>query len=139
MLVIDLPPGTGDIHLSLAQSVRLSGAIIVSTPQDLALIDARRGLEMFLKVKVPVLGLVENMSYFLCPHCEGRSDIFESGGVRAEAEKQGIPFLAEIPLHMDIRDASEKGTPLVCVYPESLHSQGYRKLATYVMKSLSSS
>src|ERR1700724_1474473 len=92
-LVVDMPPGTGDAQLSLAQNVPLAGAVIVSTPQDLALIDARRGIAMFRKVEVPVLGIVENMSYFLCPHCGGRSDIFAHGGARLEAEKFGVPFL----------------------------------------------
>ena len=137
-LLIDLPPGTGDIHLSLAQSVLLSGAIIVSTPQDLALIDARRGLDMFLKVKVPVLGLVENMSYFMCPHCSGRSDIFDTGGVRAEAEKIGLPLLAEIPLHMDIREASEKGTPLIHRNPDSPESLICNQLASVLINTLAS-
>ncbi|MBY0501581.1 MAG: Mrp/NBP35 family ATP-binding protein [Alphaproteobacteria bacterium] len=129
VLVVDLPPGTGDVQLTLAQSVLLSGAIIISTPQDLALIDARKGLEMFLKVSVPILGWVENMSYYLCPHCEGRSDIFEHGGVRKEAHALGIPFLAEIPLHMSIREASEKGMPIVKASPYSEEASVYKALA----------
>ena len=128
-LIIDLPPGTGDVQLTLAQSVLLSGAIIVSTPQDLALNDARKGLEMFLTVDVPVLGFVENMSYFICPHCEGRSDIFEHGGVHREAQALGVPLLAEIPLHMVIRETSEQGTPLVIAYPHSAEALIYQKLA----------
>ena len=104
VLVVDMPPGTGDAQLTLAQNVPLKGAIIISTPQDLSLIDARRGLAMFKKVNVPVLGIVENMSYFQCPHCGTRSDIFGHGGARHEAEKLGVPFLGEIPLHMSIRD-----------------------------------
>jgi len=134
VLVIDLPPGTGDVQLTLAQTVLLSGAIIVSTPQDLALIDARKGLEMFLKVNVPVLGFVENMSYFICPHCEERSDIFEHGGVHEEARTLGIPLLAEIPLHMLIRETSEKGTPIVLAYPKSSEAQAYLSLAEKVIK-----
>ncbi|MBS0271606.1 MAG: Mrp/NBP35 family ATP-binding protein [Proteobacteria bacterium] len=132
ILVIDLPPGTGDVHLTLAQTVPLSGAIIVSTPQDLALVDARRGLEMFLKVNVPILGLVENMSYFLCPHCQGRSEIFEHGGVHKEAQELKIPLLAEIPLHMSIRESSEKGIPLVQDQPASAEATIYRQLAHQV-------
>lgn len=135
-LLIDLPPGTGDIHLSLAQFVRLSGAIIVSTPQDLALVDARRGLEMFLKINVPVLGLVENMSYFLCPHCSGRSDIFATGGVEGEAKKRKLPLLAQIPLHMDIREASEEGIPLVHQYPGALESGPLHQLASALINTL---
>ncbi len=133
VLVIDLPPGTGDVQLTLAQSVLVSGAIIVSTPQDLALIDARKGLEMFLKVDVPVLGFVENMSYFLCPHCEGRSEIFDHGGVRKEAQQLGLPLLAEIPLHITIRETSENGVPLVVAYPDSPEAEIYKKLARGVI------
>lgn len=136
VLVIDLPPGTGDVQLTLAQTVLLSGAIIVSTPQDLALTDARKGLEMFLKVNVPVLGFVENMSYFLCPHCQGRSEIFEHGGVRQEAEALGVPLLAEIPLHMSIRDASEKGTPLILAHPTSPEALLYQALAQKVWQAV---
>jgi len=136
VLVIDLPPGTGDVHLTLAQTTLLSGAIIVSTPQDLALIDARKGLEMFLKVNVPVLGLVENMSYFLCPHCQIRSEIFEHGGVHKEAEALGVPLLAEIPLHMAIREASEKGTPVVLSSPTSLEANVYKKFGQRVWAGL---
>lgn len=132
ILVIDLPPGTGDVHLTLAQTVSLSGAIIVSTPQDLALIDARKGLEMFLKVNVPILGLVENMSYFLCPHCQERSEIFEHGGVHKEAQELKIPLLAEIPLHMSIRESSEKGMPIVHAQPASAEAAIYRRLAHQV-------
>ncbi len=139
VLVIDLPPGTGDVHLTLAQTTVLSGAIIISTPQDLALIDARKGLEMFLKVNVPILGFVENMSYFLCPHCQTRSEIFEHGGVHKEAIALGVPLLAEIPLHMDIREASEKGVPIVFSNPTSPQSDIYQKLAQNVWKSLSPS
>jgi ATP-binding protein involved in chromosome partitioning len=136
ILVIDLPPGTGDIQLSLAQNVRVSGAIIVSTPQDLALIDARRGLEMFLKVSIPVLGLVENMSFFNCPHCNSRSDIFEHGGVRKQAEILGIPLLAEIPLHMSIREMSELGIPLVKKNPGQRESIIYKELAQLVISNI---
>jgi ATP-binding protein involved in chromosome partitioning len=129
VLVIDMPPGTGDVQLTIAQQVPLSGAIIVSTPQDLALIDARKGLNMFRKVDVPVLGIIENMSYFLCPKCNERSDIFGHGGAHEEADRLGIPFLGEIPLHMDIRAKSDLGQPIVASKPDSLHAQIYRDIA----------
>lgn len=112
VLVIDMPPGTGDAHLTLAQQVPLSGAVIVSTPQDLALVDARKAIAMFEKVRVPILGLVENMSYFACPHCGGRSDIFGHGGAREEALRRGVPFLGEVPLRLAIRDLSDRGEPV---------------------------
>jgi ATP-binding protein involved in chromosome partitioning len=129
VLVIDMPPGTGDVQLTMAQQVPLSGAIIVSTPQDLALIDARKGLAMFQKVDVPVLGIIENMSYFLCPKCNERSDIFGHGGAHEEADRLGIPFLGEIPLHMDIRANSDSGQPIVVSQPDSLHAQIFRDIA----------
>ncbi len=135
-LVVDMPPGTGDAQLTMAQSVPLSGAVIVSTPQDLALLDARRGMAMFQRVNVPVLGLVENMSYFVCPHCGERSDIFAHGGARHEAERLGIPFLGEIPLHMDIRETSDAGKPVVAASPEGVHSKLYRTMADLVRASL---
>lgn len=129
VLVIDMPPGTGDVQLTMAQQVPLSGAIIVSTPQDLALIDARKGLNMFRKVDVPVLGIIENMSLFICPKCGERSDIFGHGGAREEAETLGIPFLGGVPLHMDIRAKSDEGKPVVASAPDSPHAQIYRELA----------
>ena len=128
-LVVDMPPGTGDAQLTMAQSVPLSGAVIVSTPQDLALIDARRGIAMFKRVDVPVLGLVENMSYFLCPHCGTRSDIFAHGGARHEAEKLGAPFLGEVPLHIAIRETSDAGKPIVASDPGGVHAGIYREMA----------
>ena len=131
-LVVDLPPGTGDIHLSMAQRVPLTGAVVVSTPQDIALLDARKGLGMFEKVNVPVLGIIENMSYFVCPHCGERSDIFSHGGARAEAEKLGAAFLGEIPLDMAIRETSDGGDPIVVSSPNSPHSQAYRDIAAQV-------
>ncbi len=118
VLVVDMPPGTGDAQLTMAQNVPLSGAVIVSTPQDLALIDARRGMAMFQQVNVPLLGMVENMSYFLCPHCGGRSDIFAHGGARHEAETHGAPFLGEVPLDMTIRETSDSGAPVVVSAPD---------------------
>ena len=129
VLVIDMPPGTGDVQLTMAQQVPLSGAIIVSTPQDLALIDARKGLAMFQKVDVPVLGIVENMSFFLCPKCGERSDIFGHGGAKHEAEKLGVPFLGGVPLHMDIRSTSDDGRPIVASRPDSPQAQIYREIA----------
>jgi ATP-binding protein involved in chromosome partitioning len=137
ILVVDLPPGTGDAQLTMAQQVPLSGAVIVSTPQDIALLDARKGLNMFRKVDVPVLGIVENMSYFLCPHCGERSDIFSHGGARREAEKLGTEFLGEIPLDMAIRETSDGGTPIVVSQPESKHSATYRAIAERVWQKVS--
>ncbi len=132
VLVVDMPPGTGDAQLTLAQNVPLKGAVIVSTPQDLALIDARRGLAMFTKVNVPVLGIVENMSYFQCPECGTRSDIFGHGGARHEAERLGVTFLGEVPLHMAIRQNSDAGTPVVESQPDSSHATIYRAIAAQV-------
>ena len=137
VLVVDMPPGTGDAQLTLAQRVALSGAVIVSTPQDIALIDARKGLAMFRKVAVPVLGIVENMSYFLCPKCGERAEIFGHGGAHEEADKLGVPFLGEIPLHLDIRTTSDSGHPIVVSQPESAHAQAYKNIAGRVWKQLS--
>ncbi len=136
ILVVDMPPGTGDAQLTLAQNVPLKGAIIISTPQDLSLIDARRGLAMFKKVNVPVLGIVENMSYFQCPQCGTRSDIFGHGGARLEAERLGVPFLGEIPLHMSIRATSDQGTPVVDSEPDGPHAAIYRAIGTKVRDQL---
>ncbi len=136
VLVVDMPPGTGDAQLTMAQTVPLAGAVIVSTPQDLSLIDARRGVTMFRQVNVPLLGVVENMSYFLCPHCGGRSDIFAHGGARHEAEVQGTPFLGEIPLDLRIRETSDGGVPIVASAPDSPQAKAYVELATRVRASL---
>jgi ATP-binding protein involved in chromosome partitioning len=136
VLVVDMPPGTGDAQLTLAQNVPLKGAVIISTPQDLSLIDARRGLAMFRKVNVPVLGIVENMSYFQCPHCGTRSDIFGHGGARHEAERLGVPFLGEIPLHISIRTASDSGTPVVESEPDGPHAAIYREIGAKVRDQL---
>ncbi|MBU8874163.1 iron-sulfur cluster carrier protein ApbC [Reyranella sp. MMS21-HV4-11] len=136
VLVVDMPPGTGDAQLTLAQRVALAGAVIVSTPQDIALVDARKGLAMFRKVAVPVLGIVENMSYFLCPKCGERSEIFGHGGAREEADKLGVPFLGEIPLHLDIRTTSDSGHPIVVSKPDSAHAQAYKNIAGRMWKQL---
>ena len=132
VLVVDMPPGTGDAQLTMAQNVPLSGAVIVSTPQDLSLIDARRGMAMFRQVNVPLLGVVENMSYFICPHCGGRSDIFAHGGARHEAETHGAPFLGEIPLDMTIRETSDGGAPIVVSAPTSPQAKAYLAVAERV-------
>ncbi|KAB2881657.1 MAG: Mrp/NBP35 family ATP-binding protein [Pseudorhodoplanes sp.] len=132
MMVVDMPPGTGDAQLTMAQQVPLAGAVIVSTPQDLALIDARRGIAMFKRVNVPVLGIVENMSYFLCPHCGTRSDIFGHGGARHEAERLNVPFLGEVPLDMTIRETSDAGLPVVATKPDGPHAKVYRDIASRV-------
>ena len=133
VLVVDMPPGTGDAQLTMAQQVPLAGAVIVSTPQDLALIDARKGLNMFRKVNVPVLGIVENMSYFVCPDCGNRHDIFGHGGARREAERIGVPFLGEVPLEMAIREKSDAGTPVIVADPESKDARIYRDIAAKVL------
>ena len=132
VMVVDMPPGTGDAQLTMAQQVPLKGAVIVSTPQDLALIDARRGIAMFRRVNVPVLGVVENMSMFICPHCGTRSDIFGHGGARHEAERLGVPFLGEVPLAMDIREKSDAGAPVVATEPDGPHAKIFREIAARV-------
>ena len=129
VLIIDMPPGTGDVQLTLAQQAALAGAVIVSTPQDLALIDARKAVNMFNKVEVPILGIVENMSHFVCPNCGTSHDIFGHGGAKAEAEKIGAPFLGEIPLDMEIRLNSDAGTPVVVSHPHGPHAKAYREIA----------
>ncbi len=136
VLVVDMPPGTGDAQLTMAQRVPLAGAVIVSTPQDIALIDARKGLNMFAKVNVPVLGIIENMSTFVCPKCGERTDIFGHGGARAEAEKLGCDFLGEIPLDMAIRITSDSGQPITASEPDGPHAQAYRAAAEAVLKKL---
>ncbi|MCC5983141.1 MAG: Mrp/NBP35 family ATP-binding protein [Rhodobacteraceae bacterium] len=129
VLVVDMPPGTGDAQLALAQGTRLAGAVIVSTPQDLSLIDARRGITMFRKVDVPILGLVENMSHFICPDCGGRHAIFGQGGAEAEAARLGVPFLGAVPLTMELRAASDSGRPLLVRDPEGPVAQVFDKIA----------
>jgi ATP-binding protein involved in chromosome partitioning len=137
VLVCDLPPGTGDTQLTMSQNVPLSGAVIVSTPQDIALLDAKKGLNMFRKVDVPVLGIIENMSYFSCPHCGERSEIFSHGGARREAERFGVDFLGEIPLDIAIRETSDGGQPIVVSQPKSPHAAAYRDIAQKVWAKLS--
>jgi ATP-binding protein involved in chromosome partitioning len=139
VMVVDMPPGTGDAQLTMAQQVPLKGAVIVSTPQDLALIDARRGIAMFRRVNVPVLGIVENMSTFVCPQCGARSDIFGHGGARREAERLGVPFLGEVPLDITIREKSDSGSPVVATAPDSAHAQYYRDIAMRVRDGLAAS
>jgi len=128
-LVVDLPPGTGDAQLTMAQSVELAGAVIVSTPQDIALIDARKGLNMFRRVEVPVLGIIENMSYYLCPHCGTRSEIFGHGGARDEAKNLDLPFLGEIPLDIAVRQTGDAGEPIAEAQPDSAFAEAYRAIA----------
>ena len=136
ILIVDMPPGTGDAQLTMAQRVTLSGAVIVSTPQDIALMDARRGVRMFEKTLVPVLGLVENMSVFCCPNCGHRTELFGHGGARREAEALGIPFLGEIPLLLDIRTTSDAGTPICAAAPDSPAAQAFAAIARRVWDGL---
>jgi ATP-binding protein involved in chromosome partitioning len=128
-LLIDMPPGTGDVHLTLTQSVPLSGGVIVTTPQDVALIDARRGVAMFQQVNVPILGVIENMSYFICPHCDERTEIFTTGGGKRAAESLGVPFLGEIPIDPAVCLAGDQGTPIVRKEPDSPQTQAFRNVA----------
>lgn len=139
ILVIDMPPGTGDAQLTLSQRAALAGAIIVSTPQDLALIDARKGLNMFRKVNVPIVGIIENMSHFLCTECGARHEIFGNGGAKAEAAKLGVPFLGEVPLEMTIRATSDEGMPIVASQPDSPHADHYKAIAGTVLDTLAQS
>ena len=136
ILVVDLPPGTGDAQLTMAQQTPLAGAVIVSTPQDIALIDARRGIEMFRKVNIPILGLIENMASFCCPACNHVTPIFGHGGARLDAEKRGIPFLGEIPLDMAIRQTSDDGRPIVATDPDGVHAKHYIGIARQLWTSI---
>ena len=136
ILVVDLPPGTGDAQLTLVQQAPLAGAVIVSTPQDIALLDARKGLNMFRQVEVPILGLIENMSYFSCPHCGERTDIFDHGGARATAEQMGCDFLGEIPLDASIRETSDGGQPIVVSQSGGVHAKTYMDIAAKVLASI---
>lgn len=139
VMVVDMPPGTGDAQLSMAQDVPLAGAVIVSTPQDIALLDARKGLNMFRKVEVPVLGIVENMSYFACPHCGERTDVFGHGGAREEAARLGVDFLGEVPLDIVIRETSDGGHPIVVSDPDSVHSTAFREIGNRIWEKLDGS
>ena len=132
VMLVDMPPGTGDAQLTMAQKVPLKGAIIVSTPQDIALIDARKGLNMFRQTEVPVMGMVENMSYFYCPHCGERSDIFGHGGARETAAELGCDFLGEIPLHISLRETSDAGTPIMTLDPGSPQAEAFVKIAAEI-------
>lgn len=136
VLILDMPPGTGDAQLTMAQQVPLAGAVIVSTPQDLALIDARKGLKMFQDVDVPILGIIENMSNFICPHCGETSDIFGHGGAKDEAIKLAVPFLGAIPLHMDIRKHSDDGFPTVVADPDGPHTKVFKAIALNIAMQL---
>jgi ATP-binding protein involved in chromosome partitioning len=136
-LIVDLPPGTGDAQLTLCQSVPLTGGVIVSTPQDVALEDALRGMEMLRTMQVPILGLVENMSYFLCPHCQGRTDIFDHGGTRKAAETHHVPFLGELPLDSKIRHGSDAGRPIVVAEPDSVHAEIFRAMCAKLVTNIS--
>ncbi len=136
VMIIDMPPGTGDAQLTLAQQTALSGAVIVSTPQDLALIDARKGINMFMKVNVPILGIVENMSHFICAKCGERHEIFGNGGARAEAKRLGVPFLGEVPLDIEVRLRSDQGEPIAATLPDSAHAAIYRDIAHQLWASL---
>ena len=135
-LVIDLPPGTGDVQISLVQMTPVAGALVVTTPQDLALVDARKAVRMFEQVGVPILGVVENMSWFVCPHCAGRSEIFGHGGARKACEAMGLPFLGEVPLQMELREASDAGEPLVAKSPESPAARAIAKAAADAAEAL---
>ena len=134
ILVVDFPPGTGDIHLTLAQTLPISGAVIVSTPQDIALIDARKGLAMFDKVNVPTLGIIENMSYFVCPHCNHKTNIFSHGGAKIEAESSATNFLGEIPLDVHIRETSDNGSPIVYSSPNSPQAKQYMAISSKILE-----
>lgn len=136
-LIVDLPPGTGDAQLSLAQQVPVTGAVIVTTPQDVALADAIKGVNMFREVNLPILGIVENMSYFICPHCEGRTELFSHGGGAQTAARLNVPFLGEIPLDAEVREAGDRGVPIVESKPDSPQAEAFRKLAQQVAAAVS--
>ncbi|KAL1921225.1 uncharacterized protein VTP21DRAFT_10941 [Calcarisporiella thermophila] len=136
LLVIDMPPGTGDTQLTISQQIALSGAVIISTPQDIALIDARKGTNMFKKVDVPILGIVQNMSLYICPNCQHQSHIFGHNGAADFAKESGVDFLGDVPLHADICELSDKGQPIVASRPESIHSKAYRDIAEKIIQKL---
>ena len=134
VLIVDLPPGTGDVQLSLAQKTHLSGAVIVSTPQDVALLDTRKGIDMFKQLKTPLLGMIENMSTHVCSNCGHQEHIFGNGGVASEAKKLGIPLLAEIPLSLDIRVAADGGVPIVVGQPDSAQAKAFHRVAEQLVE-----
>jgi len=136
-LVIDLPPGTGDVQLTMVQTIPLTGAVVVTTPQDVALIDARRAIKMFAEVKVPVLGIVENMSYFVCPHCSERSEIFSKGGGEKTSERYDVPLLGKIPIEMEIREGGDTGKPIVVSAPGTPHTEAFERIAEAVASRVS--
>lgn len=136
IMVIDMPPGTGDTQITIAQKLKLDGAVIVSTPQDIALIDAIRGVNMFEKVNTPILGLIENMSYYICENCGTKAEIFGHGGAKETAKQKNVDFLGEIPLHIDIRENSDNGNPISIAKPDSSHSKAYLKIAEEIKKKL---
>ena len=136
IMVIDMPPGTGDIQITLSQRVNIDGAVIVSTPQDIALIDAVKGVNMFKRVEVPILGIIENMSYYLCPKCGTRADIFGHAGAKETAQELNVPFLGEIPLHIDIRTNADGGTPIIRAQPESPFAKAYKEIASKIIDEL---
>jgi ATP-binding protein involved in chromosome partitioning len=138
VLLVDMPPGTGDAQLTLSQRVPMRGAVIVSTPQDIALLDARRGIAMFQQTQVPVLGIIENMSTFICPQCGGETQIFGHGGARETAARLGCDFLGEVPLHIAIRQTSDAGTPIMAAEPASAHAQAFLAIAARVAEKLQS-
>ena len=135
VLIVDLPPGTGDVNMTLAQKSHVDGAIIVSTPQDVALMDARKGIDMFNQLGTPIIGMIENMSTHICSQCGHEEHVFGHGGVKSEAEKLGVPLLAEIPLHLDIRIAADGGAPIVVSKPNSSQAQAFRALAKTLIES----
>ena len=136
IMVIDMPPGTGDIQITLSQKLNLDGAVIVSTPQDIALIDAIKGVNMFKRVEVPIVGIIENMSYYICPHCGNRDDIFGHAGAQETAKELNVPFLGEIPLHMDIRTYADNGKPIVVATPTSPYAQAYLQIADKIINTI---
>lgn len=136
VMVVDMPPGTGDIQITMSQRLNMAGAVIVSTPQDIALIDAVKGVNMFKRVDVPILGIIENMSYYVCPHCGSRADIFGHEGAQMTAAELGVPFLGEIPLHIDIRANADAGTPIVLAEPDSPYTKAYMEIAAKLLDSL---
>jgi len=139
VMVLDMPPGTGDAQLTVAQKIGLAGAVIVSTPQDVALIDARKGLAMFRKMEVPVLGLVENMSTFVCPQCGHETHVFRSGGGERTAKELGVPFLGGIPLDAEIAEGGDAGVPIVVKRPDGPHAQAFRRIAQAVAEAVEKS